>query len=125
MTSLCPDIEVLFIRHGESESNAFWEKNQIEPWIFDPAITEKGYQQAIALKNRIDFVPDLIISSPLKRSLLTAELVFDGIECRQIVSPLVIEALSEADDLGSLKRDLIVEFPDWDWSLVSDDFWWY
>ena len=139
MKSLSKYIEVLFIRHAESQSNALWKETGIDPWIFDPTITEKGYQQAIQLKDNISyFVPDLIVSSPLKRCLLTASIVFgetegDGdspnshrlTQPQWIVHPLAIERLSEADDIGSLKRDLINEFPCWNWSLVPNDFWWY
>jgi len=128
MTSLSSDIKVIFVRHAESQSNALWTLTDIDPWIFDPLLSEKGSQQALQLRNNNRFfVPQLIVSSPLKRALLTAGIVFGGIEtpCHWVVHPLVTEQVSEADDIGSLKRDLIAEFPDWDWSLVPDDFWWY
>ena len=160
MKSVSSNIEVLFVIHAESQSNALWQLWQeigVVSWIFDPSITEKGYQQAIELKNILlgkvlqkggdpdmrYFAPDLIVSSPLKRCLLTANIVFGEIGgdspqffskkfCQKqgampqwIVHPLVTEKLTEAADIGSLKRDLIDEFPSWDWSLVSDDFWWY
>jgi len=127
MASFSSDIEVLFVRHAESQSNALWKERGVDPWIFDPLLSENGYQQAIHLKNNICFVPDLIVSSPLKRALLTAGIIFGGTAscCRWVVHPLASEQVSEADDIGSLKRDLMVEFPFWDWSLVCDGFWWY
>ncbi len=124
--SLLPDIEVIFVRHAQSQANLLWDETGSDPYIFDPVLTEKGYQQAENFKNNIKyFIPDLIVSSPLKRALLTAEFIFAGIECKWLVHPLVTEQMSESDDIGSLKNELSVEFPCWDWSLVCDDFWWY
>jgi broad specificity phosphatase PhoE len=60
-------INLYFIRHGESQHNKNKNKN-----IFDPSLTYKGILQSKQLYNNIIKIkPDLIYTSPLKRSLQT------------------------------------------------------
>ena len=76
---------LICIRHGEATHNtlyhqvgmkAFFDKNH-----FDTELTEKGYNQAIELGKNWNLNIDLIIVSPLKRTLQTAINVFKNIDC--------------------------------------------
>lgn len=61
-------VNLYFIRHGQSEHNI----NKNYKNIFDPPLTKIGISQSQDLyKNILDIKPDLIYSSPLRRSLQT------------------------------------------------------
>ena len=84
-----------FIRHGEGIHNVIEAKYGRELWeeklalldkYLDPSLTELGINQAIDLKNKLLKTwlsnknlpqPELIISSPLKRCILTANYIFN------------------------------------------------
>ncbi len=43
-----------------------------------------------------------------------------------LVHPLCREQMTDADDVGHLRADLEKEFPEFDWTLLPhDQFWWY
>ena len=76
---------LICIRHGEATHNtlynkigkkAFFDKNH-----YDTELTEKGYNQAIELGKNWNQNIDLVIVSPLKRTLQTAVNIFKNIDC--------------------------------------------
>jgi len=97
----------IIVRHGEATSN-------IERWISSwpesrkSALTERGIKQAQAAGKRIaKFKPDLIIASPLERTMRTAKIIGEqtGIE------PQVEKDLREFD-LGAFNTRPIKEYHD-------------
>jgi len=61
-------VNLYFIRHGESMHNL----NKQNKNIFDPPLTKEGISQSSDLyKNIIDIKPDLIYTSPLRRTIQT------------------------------------------------------
>ena len=70
----------------------------------------------------------VIVASPLTRTLQTADLVFNGFptETPRIVCPLLRERLYLSSDVG-VTRDVLKErHPVWDFSAILDNEpWWY
>lgn len=68
-----------------------------------------------------------IYSSPLTRTIQTAEILFKDIQISsRIAHPLLRERLYLSSDKGRKKNVLEKEFTKWDFSLLPDDLeWWY
>lgn len=61
---------IYLIRHMQSEAN----RRNI--WGGDYPLTDLGIQQAQKVKKQIDFVPDILVASTLRRARQTAQLLF-------------------------------------------------
>lgn len=80
-------MELVFIRHGQGEHTLDLPKSLHNP---DPVLTEEGIIQAKTLKNHFPLSEsDVIIVSPIRRTLQTAQIWSEGIKCQKIISPLV------------------------------------
>lgn len=105
---------IWIIRHGQAVHNI--QRGYPFP---DPPLTEKGYQQASSIT--IDFTPDLIVVSPMRRTIETAFTAFGTtVDSNE---PLPIEVwpdLREAHDAicnhGSPVAMLQMEYPHLDFS---------
>lgn len=67
-------------------------------------ITERGVQQALECREKMKEIDvDLIIVSPLRRALITCELIFENHKSNApvIVDPAFREVLSSSNDIGS------------------------
>ena len=141
---------IYFVRHGITEMN---ERLEVVNWhhpdfkdgeIYDTRLSSNGIAQAIAKHEdwitakgtkpqEIDFTDvEVIIASPLSRTMETAQYLFYhkekllGDHIPKIVHPLVRERLFMSSDIGRLKHELIVDFPDWSLDHVPhDSHWWY
>lgn len=96
--------EVLFVRHAEAWHNA--TRNYDLP---DPALTEDGEKQALALAA----VPSpevlraqLIVTSPLRRTLQTTQIAFGNAGLPVLVLPMIQEVGPSPCDTGSEKAAL-------------------
>mmetsp|Transcript_2229 Transcript_2229/g.2345 ORF Transcript_2229/g.2345 Transcript_2229/m.2345 type:complete len:248 (+) Transcript_2229:30-773(+) len=129
--------ELIIIRHGRTEMN---EQLSIQEWgsdnfvdkrLFDTKLTVTGVRQAQKVNQEIISKSlgeiDLLISSPLSRTLQTAELVFKDIPVNtNLVLPLARERLYLSSDQGIKKSELLLNFPDWNYSnIINDTPWWY
>ncbi len=80
-------MDLVFIRHGEGEHTLNIPSSL---HIEDPSLTVKGINQAKLLRNKIPLNnKDIVFISPIKRTLETALIWSNNIDCRLIVSPLV------------------------------------
>ncbi|WP_397538746.1 histidine phosphatase family protein [Rummeliibacillus pycnus] len=80
-------MEFIFIRHGQGEHTLDIPSSL---QISSPSLTTKGVEQAKLLRNQLPLTDkDIIIISPLRRTLQTAFIWSENIDCRKIVSPLV------------------------------------
>lgn len=80
-------MELVFIRHGQGEHTLDIPSSL---QINDPSLTPKGVKQAKLLRNNIPLTnKDIIFISPIRRTLQTAFIWSENIDCRKIVSPLV------------------------------------
>jgi broad specificity phosphatase PhoE len=80
-------VELIFIRHGQGEHTLDLPASlQIQ----DPALTKAGVYQAESLQSQISLTEkDIVVISPVRRTLETADILTKGISCRKIVSPLI------------------------------------
>lgn len=138
---------ILFIRHGLTEMN---ERLQIMPWysenfedgaLYDTRLSETGVLQAKELHSSLQTTHkqdyelgkiELILASPLTRTLHTADLVFDPwsnlvpANVPRISHPLLRERVYLSSEVGRMKNELQTEYPHWDFSAVpADKPWWY
>ncbi|WP_400242149.1 histidine phosphatase family protein [Niallia sp. JL1B1071] len=80
-------MDLIFIRHGEGEQThnlpaSLHKRN--------PSLTKKGMDQAKKLKDSLPLsTQDIVFISPLVRTMQTAMLWTDGMDCRKIVTPYV------------------------------------
>ena len=80
-------MELVFIRHGEGEHTLNFPDSL---HMSDPYLTEKGKSQAKSLtKDFLLSTEDVVIVSPIRRTLQTAQLWVDQVNCKRIVHPLV------------------------------------
>lgn len=80
-------MELVFIRHGEGEHTLDIPSSL---YIENPELTAKGVVQAKHLRNQIPLNnKDIIFISPIRRTLETAFIWSENINCRKIISPLV------------------------------------
>jgi glucosyl-3-phosphoglycerate phosphatase len=137
---------ITFVRHGTTEMN-----EQMDVWgshgfvdkeLYDTKLSERGIKQCDMLNHilvndkdhphsRVLLAADLIVVSPLMRTLQTAERVLGNIvhtssfhHVKKIVFPLAAERLYLSSDVGSPKHVLQSHFPHWNFSHVEDP-WWY
>ena len=115
--------EIYLIRHAQSEANAALDLDD-PTFYYDARITSLGKEQALIthqkLKN-IDF--DLMLCSPLTRTLETFSLIFPKPIKNTIILPFVREHLDHSCDVGRQPSILKKEFPHLNFNKV-EDFWW-
>ncbi|TCP28742.1 broad specificity phosphatase PhoE [Scopulibacillus darangshiensis] len=80
-------MELVFIRHGQGEHTLDLPHSlQIE----NPSLTAEGAEQARLLRYQKPLTnKDIIMISPIRRTLQTASIWSENINCRKIVNPLV------------------------------------
>lgn len=80
-------MEIIFIRHGQGR-HTLNPPNTLH--IRDPSLTRKGLEQAKLLRNHFPLSDtDLVVISPIRRTLQTAFIWSKGIPCEKVVSPMV------------------------------------
>jgi len=115
--------EIYLIRHAQSEANAAPDLDN-PTFYYDARITSLGKEQALNARrklNNIDF--DLMICSPLTRTLQTFSLIFPMPISNTMVLPLVREHLDHSCDVGRQPVILQKEFPHLNFDEVKE-FWW-
>jgi broad specificity phosphatase PhoE len=133
-----PAKRVFVIRHGESKWNVLrkeypGEDERYHPrmWTVDCDITELGVRQAKQagldlVTQNIDSI-DLLIISPLRRALQTAQHVVDsfpgGGPKEVYVSTDAAEVMVDPCDIGSIPLQLCQEFPKWSFSHLQEHWW--
>ncbi|MFD2680847.1 histidine phosphatase family protein [Bacillus seohaeanensis] len=80
-------MELVFIRHGQGYHTLnLPESLQLR----DSPLTDQGIKQAISLRETFPLTnKDIIVISPIRRTLQTAFIWSKGMECKKIVNPLV------------------------------------
>lgn len=80
-------MKIIFIRHGEGEHTRSTPESLHIP---HPSLTSKGRDQAHNLKRKWDLgAKDMIIISPTKRTIETALIWSEGVDCNKVVDPRV------------------------------------
>lgn len=78
-------VEIFWIRHGESVANTF---NYLHSLVLDPGLTNLGRKQMLEVgKKLINENIEIIICSPLKRSIESGQIIKSYIETISKISP--------------------------------------
>jgi broad specificity phosphatase PhoE len=149
MTELLKDKEIIFIRHGKTESNEYEEKHRWgttrfkDPQLWDTYLSARGQDQAASVRRTIEdnknkdanyLNPfdgiELLVSSPLRRALNTAEIIFSDTlqypSVNRVALNLAAERLYFSADVGRPKKDLEQAHPTFCFDMLPDDMdWWY
>lgn len=115
--------QIYLIRHAQSEANAALDLDN-PTFYYDARITSHGKEQALRAQKKfknIDF--DLMLCSPLTRTLQTFSLIFPNPISNTIVLPLAREHLDHSCDVGRQPSILQKEFPYFNFDEVKE-FWW-
>lgn len=109
-------MDLVFIRHGQGEHTLDMPKSLL---IKDPSLTPKGEKQATLLRNQVPLTnDDIIFISPTRRTLRTAFIWSENIDCHKIVSPLVSPRLFPLlPDKSTLPCDKILDL-----EIIQKDF---
>jgi broad specificity phosphatase PhoE len=140
--------KIYFIRHSISEMNEHLkvEGNQwgipgfIEAGLYDTKLSEAGLalvkklnsnlrSGAVAEAKGIE-TAELLLVSPLTRTMQTAHMGLEGVlreDIKKIVCPLASERLYLSSDCGKSRKELEIEYPHYDYSMLGEDEedWWY
>ncbi|WHT47399.1 histidine phosphatase family protein [Sporosarcina thermotolerans] len=80
-------MDLIMIRHGQGEHTLDLPRSLQHN---DPSLTALGIEQARKLKAQFPLVEDdVIFISPVSRTLETAAIFSENVNCRKIVSPLI------------------------------------
>ena len=115
--------EIYLIRHAQSEANAALDLDD-PTFYYDARLTPLGKEQTLITKKKlksIDF--DLMICSPLTRTLQTFSLIFPNSISNTILLPFVREHLDHSCDVGRQPSVLQKEFPQFKFDNIKK-FWW-
>ncbi len=115
-------VHIIFIRHGEAKHNVMIRKGMNEEGraLHDPRLTAAGRKQARKLAAKMSTRNvDLVIASPMKRTLQTALLIFPKRNVPIIVNQDLAEHKCAQCNLGSKADVLENEFPQFDFSSLT------
>jgi|TARA_B110001454_G_C12457328_1_gene324665 broad specificity phosphatase PhoE len=115
--------KVFLIRHGQSEANASTDLDNPTNY-YDTILTPLGKEQALLARSKLEKINfDLMICSPLTRTLQTFSLIFPNPISNTIIFPLAREHLDHSCDVGRHPEELKKDFPNFDFSTLQK-FWW-
>lgn len=102
-------MELVFIRHGEGEHTLDIPSSL---HLEDPALTATGKEQAKLLRNQLPLNNrDIVFISPIRRTLETAYIWSENIDCRKIVSPFVSPRIFPIrSNCNTLPCDKLIDF---------------
>jgi len=124
---------ILLIRHAQSNYN-IWEMEAMKKGLeyldynyrsdmIDCGLSEEGKLQAKKSSKLVEGEKvKFVFTSPLRRALQTTQLMFKSAKNKPkiIVLPILRERLEAACDVPDNIEDLMVEFPDYDFSLFKN-----
>lgn len=100
------------VRHGKT----LWNEKGLLQGQTDIDLTEFGKKQALLVKNKIEDKVDICISSPLKRAVETAAIIYDG---KVLIDDRIIER-----GFGDLEGKELAKYNArlyWDYKLNKSD----
>ena len=124
---------LLLVRHGITEMNVYLGTSGygtpgfVDPGKWDTRLTPDGEAQAKKLRTVLqDEQIDLLVSSPLTRALMTADLAFgdDPAAFPRIAQPFIAERRWLSSDVGRSPAELSAEFGHYDLSALGETWWW-
>lgn len=115
---------MILIRHGQSEFNAIYSVQRVDPGIPDPRLTELGRAQAAEAAAALA-AQDVrrLIASPYTRTLETAEIIAARLGIAIEIEPLVRERAAFHCDIGTAPADLKQRFPHLRFDHLDHPWW--
>lgn len=106
-----PRKRIVLVRHGESEGQACSSQgiSRSDPVLLDCGLTRKGISQAKGMWPGSFPKPELIVTSPLKRALLTTLLAFPANDTKIVCHPSIRERGSKIPENRLRPLPLILE----------------
>ena len=86
------------------EHNEFGSAGFTDPGLYDTQLTELGRRQAsgkAATTARLSPAPEVLLISPLRRTLQTAQLAFPDVSCPRSAYALARERIWLSSDIGT------------------------
>ena len=116
---------VHLIRHGQSTANVALEINPgVDPGVRDAPLTELGHHQVKQLRSAVESLTiDLVVTSPLTRTIQTTLGAFGGRPVPVVVEPLHREVLAYSSSQGRSPVELAGEFPALEFEHLEDPWW--
>ena len=115
--------EIYLIRHAQSEANAASDLDNPTS-CYDSRITSLGKEQALIAHQKLKNINfDLMLCSPLTRTLQTFSIIFPKPIKNTIILPFVREHLDASSDVGRQPAILKKEFAHFDFDEIKE-FWW-
>ena len=115
--------KVYLIRHAQSEANAAIDLDN-PTFYYDARITDFGKNDTLKLREQLTGINfDLLVCSPLARTLQTFNYIFPNPIKNTKVLSLVREHLDHSCDVGRQPYILQKEFPNFNFSELSK-YWW-
>lgn len=123
--------KVYVLRHAVSQHNEWRIKKIFKPslWlqhdsgIIDAQLSEKGIRQAEGLRPKMDTIKfDLVITSPLTRTLQTMKLALGDRKIRTVVTPIVRERADRLSDTGKSLSELERRYKGFEFKHFDDSW---
>jgi broad specificity phosphatase PhoE len=115
---------VILVRHGEGAWNTYFHDTRIDAAIPDPALTDRGREQARLAADRLrGHDVRRLVASPYRRTLETASIIAERLGLDIRVDPLVRERCAFSCDQGSPASVLAGLWPAIDFSGL-EEIWW-
>lgn len=115
--------KIYLIRHAQSEANIAADLDN-PTYYYDAPITKAGEKQALNAKEKLKNINfDLMVCSPMTRTLQTFDIIFSKPISNTIILPLIREYLEHSCDVGRQPHLLKKDFPNHDFSHINK-YWW-
>jgi len=113
------------LRRGRSEHNVVFSEARGDPGIRDPDLTELGRAQAAAAASLLAECGRVrrLVVSPYTRTLATAAIVLDQIDCETVIDPAVREHCHFTCDVGTPADQLARDWPQFDFDGLTEIWW--
>ena len=115
---------MILIRHGQTLFNLHFGATRRDPGIEDPGLTDIGREQAAAAAQALaeENVAEVVVS-PYRRTLETAAVIAAALRLPITIEPLVRERMGFACDIGTLKSELALLWPDHAFDHLEERWW--
>ena len=115
--------EIYLIRHAQSEANVALDLDNPN-FYYDAKLTSHGKKQAKNAKNKFKNINfDLMLCSPLSRTLETFSLLFPDLIQDAVILPFVREHALCSSEVGRQPAVLKKDFPNFNFNTLKN-FWW-
>ena len=115
--------KIYLIRHAQSEANAASDLD-ISKFYYDARLTVLGKKQALKTQKKLENINfDLMLCSPLTRTLQTFSIIFPKPIANTKILSFVREHLDHSCDVGRQPSVLQKEYPNFDFKELKK-FWW-